>query len=61
MISANFGSTDLRILLKIHCILLTFIQAMQNAQNLQQILLLPLLKFGGKVPNIFCTQPFGLY
>jgi hypothetical protein len=53
MISARFGSTDLRILLKIHCILLTFIKAMQNAQNLQQILLLPLLKFGGKVPKKF--------
>ncbi len=31
---------------------------MQNGQDLRQILLRPLMKFGGKVQKIFWTQPF---
>ncbi len=48
-IYAKFGLTDLIILLNIHFILLTFIHVMQNGQNLRQLALQPLPKFGGKV------------
>jgi hypothetical protein len=41
------------ILLNIHRILLTFIDAMQNGQNLRQILLQPSSKFGAKDQKIF--------
>jgi len=34
--------------------------SMKNGQNLCQLLLRPLMKFGGKVWKIFWTQPFGL-
>jgi hypothetical protein len=38
--------------------LLTFIDAMQNGQNFQQLFLRPLSKFGGKVRNIFLNSTF---
>jgi hypothetical protein len=59
-IFAPFGWNNLKILLNIYWILLTFIHAMQNEPNLWQLSLKPLVKFGRKVWNIFWTQPFGL-
>jgi hypothetical protein len=49
----KFGLTDLKISLNICRILLTFVHAVQNGQNLRQLLLRPARKFGGKVQKIF--------
>jgi hypothetical protein len=48
-IFAKFGKFDLKILLDICYISLTFVHAMQNEQKNWHLLLRPLQKFGGKV------------